>query len=327
MKTKLEIALQEADAQQTLLHEEWVKSVQAIADKFQVEIATGHMSDVWQVSEPGSDKWLREVYDEHPALDALAALDKATQDYGIGPSNMERFKPTPPAPVTAPAPCSGSYRTEDGKAQIDFGVTHRNGYAEFTASGYGGYSSGQCLNMIKEEYPDDINVKTLHDLWLRYHLQNIGHDVNALAFVREFAASHPERSFYEDQAQTFLDSHGIKLRATLSDSKQCPCSEDYKPHFRVTLSKEGQHDGTHRTRQPSRLAFDFWGQDASAYSVLACISSDLFCPETFADFCAEYGYDEDSRKSLQTFTRANNFSKRLRAFFTEGEGEALSEIR
>lgn len=136
---------------------------------------------------------------------------------------------------------------------------------------------------------------------------------------------------YTKQAEDFLAKFGIKFRATLSDSKTAPWGDasdyktgGYRPHYRVTLSRPGK-----------RLSFDFWdsvkaGQDGealSAYSVLSCVSSDIYCPETFADFCAEYGYNEDSRKDEQLFRRASRFGKRLRDFFTEEETAALSEIQ
>jgi hypothetical protein len=65
----------------------------------------------------------------------------------------------------------------------------------------------------------------------------------------------------------------------------------------------------------------------SAYDVLACISGDTYTPDTFADFCGEFGYETDSIKALQTFRRCSTFAKRLRAFFTTAELEQLAEIR
>src|SRR5688572_19913177 len=59
----------------------------------------------------------------------------------------------------------------------------------------------------------------------------------------------------------------------------------------------------------------------SPYDVLACISSDIHCPETFEDFCAEFGDSKDSIKALQTFRRCSAFAKRLRSFFTKEEME------
>jgi hypothetical protein len=132
---------------------------------------------------------------------------------------------------------------------------------------------------------------------------------------------------YEAQAQAFLDRHGIKFRATLSDTKIAPwdSGDRERHHYRVTLSKPGK-----------RLVFDFWGsiadceagiQEASAYDVLSCISSDAYTPETFEDYCAEFGESIDSIKAKQGFNRVNRFAKRLRAFFTPEELEALAEIQ
>lgn len=150
----------------------------------------------------------------------------------------------------------------------------------------------------------------------------------------------PAFSEYDQQAEKFLADHGLKFRATLADSKPAPWDDSgaYRPHFRITISKgkpcAPNYSGN--IRAAARLTFDFWGSIyngqnpqpvATAYSVLACISGDVYTPETFADFCAEYGENEDSRKALQQFRRCDRFAKRLRAFFTAAEVEALQEIR
>lgn len=132
---------------------------------------------------------------------------------------------------------------------------------------------------------------------------------------------------YDTQAETFLTSNGLKFRATLSDTKTPAWSDNgrHGHHYRVTISKPHQ-----------RLTFDFWGSIAAAekgiqtvkpYDVLACISGDVHTPETFKDFCADYGYDTDSIQALQTFRRCSAFAKRLRAFFTAAELEQLAEIQ
>lgn len=59
------------------------------------------------------------------------------------------------------------------------------------------------------------------------------------------------------------------------------------------------------------------------YSVLSCISSDYYCPDTFEDFCAEFGYEEDSRKALETFQEASKHATELQCIFTEEEIECL----
>lgn len=169
-------------------------------------------------------------------------------------------------------------------------------------------------------------------------------------------------SQYDQQAEKFLSDNVIKFRATLSDTKTAPgkaAGEKCGHHYRVTLSGK-IHNKSGRVPYslqmlPRRLTFDFWGGIAdaekmaefkrttppamypagrpdlmpghpTAYDVLACISSDVNCPETFADFCSECGDSEDSIKAPQAFRRCSAFAKRLQAFFTTAELEQLSEI-
>lgn len=149
----------------------------------------------------------------------------------------------------------------------------------------------------------------------------------------------------EKQAQDFLDKFKIKFRAELSDSKPVPwkaSTTSIEPrHFRVSLSRKRPLYRIYEeiAEQPNpiyRLTFDFWSSIADAekgietvepYDVLSCISGDVHCPETFEDFCAEYGYNNDSIKDQATFKRCSSFARRLKAFFTKEEIEALSEIR
>jgi len=149
------------------------------------------------------------------------------------------------------------------------------------------------------------------------------------------------KSEYDIQAEQFLLKHGIKCRITLSDSKPAHW-EPAGHHYRVTLSRAADAperyqmpvDGFPQPMRPNRLAFDFWGSVAdmragnepTPYDVLSCLSSDVNCPETFADYCSEFDADADSIKALQTFKRCASFGKRLRAFFTTEEQEALSQI-
>lgn len=130
---------------------------------------------------------------------------------------------------------------------------------------------------------------------------------------------------YHTQADAFLSCFSVRCRITLSDTK-APNWQPAGHHYRVTLSRIGK---------PGRVTFDFWGSVADAnanrephaYDVLACISGDVNCPDTFAEWCAEYGDSADSIKALQTWRRCHAFAKRLNAFFTAQEIKALQEIR
>ena len=177
--------------------------------------------------------------------------------------------------------------------------------------------------------------------WLRDNCAACEGTGQRIDFAAIRAKVTPELSEYDQQAAQFLADHGLKFRATLADSKPAQWDDEagqYRPHFRITISKGKPctPDYSGNIRAAARLAFDFWGSIndgqkpqpvATAYSVLACISGDVHTPETFADFCAEFGQEEDSRKALQQFRRCDRFAKRLRAFFTAAEIEALQEIR
>ena len=169
---------------------------------------------------------------------------------------------------------------------------------------------------------------------------------------------------YEAQAQAFLHRFGLTFRAAEGPAQcppwagdgpdkgaHCSCGTVHGNHYRVTIGRKAHRDATvtshlgrdgagHEARfcghadHPQKLTFSFWdsfnamqkGESLRPYDVLASIRDDITCPDTFEDFCGEYGYDTDSRKALQIFRRVDRFAQRLRAFFTADEQEALAEI-
>lgn len=134
---------------------------------------------------------------------------------------------------------------------------------------------------------------------------------------------------HDKQATDFLEKYKIHFTASPGTDKAPPWAEPGKPHGKQWCIRLL---GTTPTGLRA-VAFPFWnsiaaaGEEPSAYDVLACISGDVTCPETFADFCSGYGYDEDSRKAEQTFKRCRDFAVKLQAFFTEQEQEDLQEIQ
>ncbi|AFC21235.1 hypothetical protein [Staphylococcus haemolyticus] len=64
-----------------------------------------------------------------------------------------------------------------------------------------------------------------------------------------------------------------------------------------------------------------------AANVLYCLLSDMsFGDETHADFCANMGYDEDSRKGLEMYLECQKVGQEIRKIFTGEELEALREM-
>jgi len=139
---------------------------------------------------------------------------------------------------------------------------------------------------------------------------------------------------YDGQAQAFLDRFGLRFRATFKGDR-CPpwcggkcCHGD---RYRVTLSRRGAF-----SLKPKRFTFDWWNSQAdmqtgntpTAYSVLASIGSEQYCPDTFGEFVRENGYDlaENADEVLDTFRRCRRLAARMKNFFAGYELEALAEI-
>ena len=100
---------------------------------------------------------------------------------------------------------------------------------------------------------------------------------------------------YQQQANEFAAKHGVKLIIN---------SSDYGYHF--TNDKENRYIfNCTLTRNGKRYTFNF-GQSIAAedtpptmYDILSCLTK--YNPETFEDFCGEYGYNTDSINALNTY--------------------------
>jgi hypothetical protein len=142
---------------------------------------------------------------------------------------------------------------------------------------------------------------------------------------------------YDRRATAFLKKHGITYSRQVAVPQRCPewgadnprgdcakCGTTHGTHYWVAFSAQGRN----------ALAFDFWGslhdraenRHPGAYDVLACVNSDIYCPDTFEGFCSEYGYNEDSRQAESMYQRCSEFAAKLREFFTDEEQEELAEI-
>lgn len=62
----------------------------------------------------------------------------------------------------------------------------------------------------------------------------------------------------------------------------------------------------------------------TAYSALTCLTS--YNPGTFADFCDNYGYDEDSRQAFRTFEAVTDEFSGISKIFSSEQLEQLQEI-
>lgn len=65
--------------------------------------------------------------------------------------------------------------------------------------------------------------------------------------------------------------------------------------------------------------------EPTAYDVLTCLTK--YPVETFGDFCAEYGYEEDSRQAYKTYEAVKEEWQNVAMLWNETELEDLREIQ
>lgn len=104
------------------------------------------------------------------------------------------------------------------------------------------------------------------------------------------------------------------------------------------------HWRIHLTRKGAPYVFDFFGsindcktwqgasnvkgreqvREGMLYSVLCSIGCEYDTPTTFDDFCAEYGYDNDSRKAYNLWERCAIHAKQLRECLDLSDAERFA---
>lgn len=116
----------------------------------------------------------------------------------------------------------------------------------------------------------------------------------------------------------FCKEHKITASARSVDSN--PDMDDTKypmDHWRVTLRRAG-----HSLTVSFSMGQAHNGIRPTADEVLNCLVSDARASETtFADFCSEFGYDEDSRKAERTYKACRRIGAKLAKFL----GSLLTE--
>lgn len=104
-------------------------------------------------------------------------------------------------------------------------------------------------------------------------------------------------SEYTEQAEKFLKETKTTIKIKyLSNDYYFDGETESRDIYRITLTRKGK-----------RFTFKFGqsligselGEEPTAYSVLTCLTN--MNPDTFENFCAEYGYDTDSRKAEKTY--------------------------
>lgn len=133
---------------------------------------------------------------------------------------------------------------------------------------------------------------------------------------------------YTKQAEGFLKEYGTTFKATRNPANRCPlwCNGKHihGNQYLVTFKKKGEKS----------LNISFWNslrdkqnkKSPEAYDVLTAITKND--PGTFEDFCADFGYDTDSRKAEKIYKLVRLEWDKVSDFFCiDGELEDLREIQ
>lgn len=180
---------------------------------------------------------------------------------------------------------------------------------------------------LAELFADQRDTDALAQGWNDYTDSLLkGGQLTALQY--HYAPAHNERmpgvgskydSLADDRAHV-LAAMGVTLKATRSLRPREDWPGDAS-HWHVTLRR---NDASLTTTYSMGSAHT---GGPELQDVLNCMLSDAQCGEyDFADFCAELGYDEDSRKAERTWRECRRMAKRLTGLFDSAELGGLREL-
>lgn len=144
-------------------------------------------------------------------------------------------------------------------------------------------------------------------------------------------------SEYTEQADRFLAAHGLTFKAVyIEHGKHFPEDKESRDIYRLELRrvKPVFTGGTLQAFSGRRVSFRFGQciahstgenvQAPRAYDLLAALTK--YDPGTFANFCGDYGTNEDSISGLRTYKAVCREWAKVSRFFTAGELAELADI-
>lgn len=168
-------------------------------------------------------------------------------------------------------------------------------------------------------------------------------------------------SEYDEQAAAFLASTGAKIKVEyVETAKYFPDDKEIRDIYNVTISKGGReytfrfgnsinNSGKYHTISPGakranggntvippRVKYFYNVRDLdyklnpnycppSAYLILSAVQK--YDVGTFENFCADFGYDTDSRTAEKTYHAVVNEYTHLCTLFSAAEMERMQEIQ
>lgn len=129
---------------------------------------------------------------------------------------------------------------------------------------------------------------------------------------------------YENQAKEFCDKTKTNIYINFMESVKDPWrngSNHYANKYKVTIKRNKKQMTVIFT---DSIANYYNCKEPTAYDILACLTK--YDPYSFEDFCAEYGYDVDSRKAYNTYLAVQKEYNNVQRLFNDVI-EELAEIQ
>ena len=110
----------------------------------------------------------------------------------------------------------------------------------------------------------------------------------------------------------FIKEHHIRMTAERTDSNPSMPDSRNMDHWKCVLTRK-ENTRTRRMTVYFSMGYGHNGKAPKAADVLSCIASDSATVENsdFEEFCSEFGYDSDSRKTEKTYKACEHMAKRL----------------
>lgn len=137
---------------------------------------------------------------------------------------------------------------------------------------------------------------------------------------------------YKERAAELCERIGCNISAEYSGQAVPQWDSEKHNHFKIKIERGRRsftvdfYDGIMNTEKYKPEANGFFPLRGypSAYDIISCLQK--YDCGTFSDFCAEYGYNDDSRKAEQIYNACKEEFSNLQRLFTDEEIEELQEI-
>ena len=145
----------------------------------------------------------------------------------------------------------------------------------------------------------------------------------------------PRESTYDYEARVVAGYYGLAIRSVFIKTAKVPEWEDgmLHDHFTVILERESfAENGKRSVSKTMETRYHASAKDTEEglrknppiYSILSCLQK--YDVGTFENFCADFGYDTDSRRAEKTYKAVRQEYEDFSALFPEGIPEEILDI-